>query len=350
MRESFQPDYRHFLRVMGNERAERLPLYEHIVNPPFMEKVLERNFVGLADGDTADRREYFRIFCDFWRGMTYDTVSFEFGLRQAFPGPHALSGGKGAIQTRADFEAFPWTEIPARYWAMARPRFEALRATMPPGMKAVGGIANGVFELTEDLVGLEYLPFIQVDDPELYADIFRRVGDTMVAVWSEFLPRYGDLYVACRFGDDLGHKTSLLTNPRTIRDHVIPQYKRVIDVIHAAGKPFLWHSCGCIFEVMEDVLALGIEAKHSNEDAIAPFDTWIERYGDRIALVGGFDLDVLCRHTPEEVYARVLEDGARFRAKARGYALGSGNSIPEYVPPENYLAMVRAGQQLRRTT
>lgn len=33
---------------------------------------------------------------------------------------------------------------------------------------------------------------------------------------------------------------------------------------------------------------------------------------------------------------------------ARGYALGSGNSIPDYVPTENYLAMIRAAQALRQ--
>jgi hypothetical protein len=42
------------------------------------------------------------------------------------------------------------------------------------------------------------------------------------------------------------------------------------------------------------VLALGIRAKHSNEDGIAPFGQWIARYGDRIALLGGFDMDFLC--------------------------------------------------------
>ena len=29
-----------------------------------------------------------------------------------------------------------------------------------------------------------------------------------------------------------------------------------------------------------------------------------------------------------------------------GYMLGSGNSIPEYVPSENYLAMLRAATDL----
>ena len=40
--------------------------------------------------------------------------------------------------------------------------------------------------------------------------------------------------------------------------------------------------CGYgIFEIMDDLIALGIDAKHSNEDEIAPFEVWIEKYNDR---------------------------------------------------------------------
>ena len=152
----------------------------------------------------------------------------------------------------------------------------------------------------------------------------------------------------CRIGDDLGFKASLLTIPQTVREHVLPQYKRLIDLIHSYGKPFLWHSCGNIFEVMDDFIALGIDAKHSNEDAIAPFDEWIDKYGDRIGLLGGFDMVFLGTRSPGEVYDAVVEAGTRFRAKANGYALGSGNSIPEYVPVDNYLAMVRGAQEIRK--
>ena len=154
-------------------------------------------------------------------------------------------------------------------------------------------------------------------------------------------------FEACRFGDDLGFKSSLLTNPATVREHVLPQYRRIIQVVHAGGCPFLWHSCGCIFEVMDDVIALGINAKHSNEDGIAPYSRWIADYSSRIGLLGGFDMDMICSKTEAEVYAAVREQGPIFRATARGYALGSGNSIPDYVPVENYLAMVRATQDIR---
>jgi len=344
----FEPDYRHFDSVMKNNRPTRLPLYEHIVCPTIMEQIMDNQFASLISGTGTDLSEFFRNYCDFFKQMTYDVVSYEECITSVLPEHGALSGGKaGPIQSRADFERYPWDEVPAMFWAAAAPRFDALAAAMPPGMRAVGGIGNGVFEISEDLVGLEYLPFMQVDDPELYSDLFNKIGDMMCTIWREFLDKYSDTFVACRFGDDLGFKSSLLTNPSTIRDHILPQYKRIIDLVHGYGKPFLFHSCGCIFQVMDDIIALGIDAKHSNEDAIAPFDRWIQDYGDQIALLGGFDMDFLCSQSETEIYKAVVEQGKRFRQSASGYALGSGNSIPDYVPIANYLAMVRAAQTIR---
>lgn len=348
MTASFEPDRRHFEAVMHNQRPARLPLYEHLINPGIMGRMLGVALEPLLSGDAADLAAFMQRYCGFWREHTYDTVSFEVCITEILPEHGALSGGRpGPIQSLDDLERYPWRALPARYCELAEPQFDALIAALPHGMGAVGGVGNGVFEIAEDLVGLEYLPFMQVDDPSLYAELFMRIGDLMDACWAWFLPRYGRHFSACRFGDDLGFKASLLTNPRTVRHHILPQYRRIIDRVHAAGKRFLWHSCGNIFGVMEDVIALGIDAKHSNEDAIAPFDRWIADYGARIGLLGGFDMDVLCTATPEEMYDRVLEDGRRYRAMARGYALGSGNSIPDYVPVDNYLAMIRAAQALR---
>ncbi|MFW6414061.1 MAG: uroporphyrinogen decarboxylase family protein [Verrucomicrobiota bacterium] len=344
----FQPDYNYFSEVMYNRRPQRMPLYEHTVSAEIMEKILDADFAELEQGSGSDLTEYFRQHCRFFQKMTYDTVSYEVRISDILPGPIALTGGKGPIQTREEFDSYPWREIPVLYWQQATPRFDALRAALPEGMKAVGGVGNGVFELAEALVGLEYLPFIQIDDPELYTSIFNAIGEMMATIWQKFMRDYGDIFVAGRFGDDLGFKSSLLTNPITVRDNILPQYRQIIDIVHANGGLFLWHSCGCIFEVMEDVIALGIDAKHSNEDAVAPFDKWIELYGDRIGLLGGFDMDFLCLKSETEIYEAVLEQGQHFRATANGYALGSGNSIPEYVPVENYLAMVKAGQEIRR--
>lgn len=345
---TFTPDYHYMLDVLANRRPARLPIYEHLINPPFMEGVLNTQFAGAQFGDAADRAYFHEQYCRFYREMTYDTVSFEVTITDLLPDHGALLGGKkGPIQTRADCDRYPWDELPARYWAVAGPQFEALRAALPPGMKAVGGVGNGVFETSEDLVGFEPLAYLEADDPELFAEVFVRIGDLMLSLWTTFLERYADAYAVCRFGDDLGYKTNTLTSPHTIRTHILPQYKRVLDTIKAAGKPFLWHSCGNIFSIMDDVIALGINAKHSNEDTIAPYERWIERYSDRIALCGGIDVDILCQRTPAEITELVVERGRRYRAMAKGYALGSGNSIPEFVPVTGYLAMIEAAQRIR---
>jgi uroporphyrinogen decarboxylase len=343
----FQPDAQHMLDVLANRRPARLPIYEHIISPKIMEQVLDVRFADLEGGDRHALKEFFRHYCRFWPGMGYDTVSYEVCITEALPGHGAIMGGKGPVQNRADFERYPWDELPARYWAYAAPKLDEFVRQMPRGIRALGGVGNGVFEISEDLVGFESLAYLRADDPETFAALYRRIGDLMTQIWSEFLPRYGDVFAICRFGDDLGFKTSTLIAPKLIREHVLPQYRRVIGIIKAAGKPFLWHSCGCIFSVMEDVMALGIDAKHSNEDCIASFDEWIARYGDRIGLLGGIDVDLLCQRAPEEITGAVFDKGRRFRASARGYALGSGNSIPEYVPIDGYLAMIEGAKQIR---
>jgi uroporphyrinogen decarboxylase len=338
------------LDVLANRRPKRLPVYEHIISPEIMEKVLNHEFASLAEGEAADLDEYFTHYCRFWQQMTYDTVSFEVTVTPRLPGHGAIQGGMlGPIQNRADLERYPWEALPELYWKTAAPRFEALHKRLPPSMLALGGVGNGVFEISEDLVGFQYLAYLQMDDPQTYAELYQRIGDLLVNLWGTFLERYADDFAICRFGDDLGFKTSTLVSPRTIRQHVLPQYRRVIDLIKGQGKPFLWHSCGNIFPIMEDVIALGIDAKHSNEDIIAPYERWIESYGGRIGLLGGIDVDLLCQKSPAEIVEVVYERGKKYRCLANGYALGSGNSIPEYVPVEGYLAMIEAAQKIRHS-
>ena len=342
----FRPDYRNMLAVLENRKPPRLPVYEHIISEKIMEQVLGAEFADLEESDGADLEHYFTQYCRFWQEMTYDTVSYEYCITRILPGPGAIRGGRGPLQTRQDFERYPWGELADRYWQAAERKFDMLRRCLPPGMKALGGVGNGVFEISEDLVGYEYLAYLHADDPDLYVDLYQHIGDLMVEIWRRFLERYGDVFAICRFGDDLGFKTATLVSPKILRTYVLPQYKRVIEMIRGAGKPFLWHSCGNIFAVMDDVIALGINAKHSNEDVIAPYERWIERYNDRIGLLGGIDVDVLCRTDPQEIFERVFELGTRYRGMAKGYALGSGNSIPDFVPLDGYLAMIRAAQEI----
>ncbi|MEI6138857.1 MAG: uroporphyrinogen decarboxylase family protein [Mariniphaga sp.] len=346
---NFEPDYRQIERVLRNQRPERLPMYEHHIDKPFIEKVLG-NEISFQGTKAADYEDYYRHITGFWKEMTYDAFDYEAAICDIIPGHGAIMGGMlGPIQTRADFDIYPWAEIPKIFWEAYTPHLEAIRKVMPAGMKAFGGCGYGIFESSEDLVGYQSLATMQYTDPDLFRDLFLKIGDLYEVLWTEMIKRYDDLFVFYRMGDDLGFKSATLLEPQTIRDHIFPQYKRVIDLVHNSGKKFLLHSCGNIFSIMEDILALGIDAKHSNEDEIAPFEKWIELYGQRIGLFGGIDVNTICLNNYDDVFKAVYDKGLKYRNSTKGYGLGSGNSIAEYVPVDGFMGMIDAVKAIRRS-
>ena len=343
----FQPDYRYLKSAARNVEAARIPLYEHLINFDVIEKIMNKEFAPLIWGNYEEKKEFLRNYCEFFMKLGYDTVSFELCIGGVLPGGGALGGNKkGVIQTREDFEKYPFDGIPELYEKAFHDIFRALHEVMPEGMKAVGGVGNGVFECVQDLTGYIDLCYISADDPELYADLYKKVGDMSLKIWKNFLKEFSDDFCVLRFGDDLGFKSNTLISDDDIVTHIIPQYKRIIDEVHRCGKPFLLHSCGNIFNVMDELIAAGIDAKHSNEDQIAPFPVWVEKYGDKIGNFGGIDTDAVCRLSRAEM-KEYISDVVKKSVGRGGFAFGSGNSIPSFVPVDNYLMMNEIIREIR---
>jgi len=140
--------------------------------------------------------------------------------------------------------------------------------------------------------------------------------------------------------DDWGFSKQTTLRPEDMRRYVFPWHKRIVETIHAAGKPAILHSCGQLEAVMDDIIDdMGYDAKHSFEDKILPIEEAYERWGSRIALLGGIDVDFVCRSSPQKIIERSKAMLER-TADRGGWALGTGNSVPEYVPDDHYLAMV----------
>lgn len=347
-RTEFQPDYRHVVNAASNREAARLPLYEHWIDTGKIEEFYGRSFSGWYNGSERDMEEYFHYYCSFLKENGYDIVPFECCVGGILPGSGALGNSRvdPAIKTMEDFRNYPWAELPERFFAFYGKMFRALEKQLPAGMKAVGGVGNGIFECVQDLTGYEKLCYMMYDDEELFAALFRRIGQNNLAIWERFMKEYSEMYCVLRFGDDMGYKSNTLLSADTLREFVLPQYKPIIDLVHSYGKPFLLHSCGCIFSIMEDLIAAGIDAKHSNEDQIARFPEWVDRYGNRIGNFGGFDVDAVCQLDK----AALKEYAADILQKVQGHggiAIGTGNSIPFYVPLENYLNMIEILREYR---
>ena len=344
---TFEPDYTHMVDAAYNREAKRLPLYEHGFDPGVVEMIIGEEVRPLFSGSYADKVEAYRRICRCGIQLGYDCIPFEICVTMVVQECRGLMGhGDVLVRSMEDLEAWPWEAKPAEYIGRFKEYFDALRAALPAGMKAIGGVGNGLFETVQDFVPFQELAFLQVDEPEVYGALWKRVGDLQYALWKWMLENYADCFAVCRFGDDLGFRSSTLIQPDEIRKHVVPQYKRIIDLVHAHGKPFLLHSCGKIYDVMDDLIEAGIDAKHSNEDAIDTFDVWVERYGDRIGNFGGIEMNIMTRNTPEEVKAYVRNLLPKIEGHG-GIAIGTGNQISPYTEPANWIAMTEAVREWR---
>ncbi len=348
-RYEFTPDYTNIVKVANNIWVDRIPLYEHVIG----ENVIKcatgcTPFALMNSDDDAESVEGFRQYWNFWKTMGYDTASYEFCSGSAFFGSGALGGHvKGAISDRADFERYPWDEVEEKFFSLYHRQMVNFAKAVPEGMKAIGGVGNGIFEAVQDIVGYMDLCYIKADDEELYYDIFKAVSDVQYKIWTRFMKEYSDVFCLLRFGDDLGFDTATLISTQDIKKAVIPHYRKITDLVHSYNKPFLLHSCGNLFNVFDDIITdANINAKHSNEDKIAHFSVWVDRYGDRIGNFGGIDTDVLCRYDRAYIREYVLDSLSRVKGKG-GIAFSSGNSIPDYVPFEGYLAMVETVREWR---
>jgi uroporphyrinogen decarboxylase len=113
--------------------------------------------------------------------------------------------------------------------------------------------------------------------------------------------------------------------------------------------PFIKHTDGCLWPILDDIVGAGIDALDPLEP-IAGMDIGRVKalYGDRIAVVGNVDCgELLCRGTTDEVVAAVKETIAK-ASPGGGHVLASSNSIHPAVNPQNYRAMVEAAREFGR--
>ena len=111
-------------------------------------------------------------------------------------------------------------------------------------------------------------------------------------------------------------------------------------MIHEKGKVYYLHSCGQISAIIEDLIEdVKIDGRHSYQDNVEPVTEAKKRYGDRIAILGGVDVNKLTTYTPPKLrkYVRSIIDQC---APGGRFAIGAGNSITSYIPLENYLTML----------
>lgn len=357
------PDYHRLLNALRRQGdPNHITWLELFADPEIKRVVLEETTTLTKEKikDRADLKAWVDQLIQFWYRLGYD--AFWLGPKLTWPGLHSLATQDSATLSRGirtwvnekagkitnwdEFERYPWPAFsdvdfyPLEYAAQR----------LPEGMAIIGQV-SGFLEPVMWLMGYETFATAIYDQPDLVEAMFTRLSEIYLPVARSLVEADG--VVALWMGDDMGYKTSTMISPKHLRKYVFPIQKQVCKIAHAKGFPFLLHSCGNLDLIMQDLIDdVSIDAKHSFEDAIEPVERFCDRFGKRIAVIGGVDMDILTRGTEAQVRARTRQI-LEACASSRGYILGSGNSIANYIQPRNFLAMLDEGYRFnmaRKTT
>jgi uroporphyrinogen decarboxylase len=332
-----KPDIENLYKVLRQEEPGRPTLFELFLNLPLYERLAGRPLPKAGDGAL----EYLKLVVEAYAAAGYDYATahgsgfrFESGRHQE---KNTISLNEGFVITdEASFEAYRWPDPAAFDYS----RLEKIRPFLPEGMKLMLMGPSGVLENVIALTGYDNLCLMIYDNPDLVQAIFDEVGKRLLSYYEAGLQF--ETVGLLMSNDDWGFKTQTFLSPDDMRKYVFPWHKRIVELAHAHKIPALLHSCGYFMDVMEDTIGyMGFDGKHSYEDAILPVEDSYERWHERIAILGGIDVNWLITHSEDDIGVRCK--AMLRRAEGRGaYALGTGNSVPEYIPPNHYLAMIKA--------
>ena len=350
-----EPDWRGLRQcVLREGTAARVHHIELFLDPEIQDAVCER-FQLLNGLDPAGR--YFehskQIRLQSFLGYDYVRWSLE---RQTWPLHHkaapdtaalARKSGRnfvdmhrGPITNWEEFEAYPWPDAAAA----STEGLEWFEKHLPDNLCVMGsgGFAHFAEHLTW-LMGYETCCLALCEQRDLVAAIAVK----LIAYYRVFLERLlrFDRVKLIWGSDDMGFHGGPLLPPADLREFVLAGHKVMAQMSHAAGRPYLLHSCGNLDLILDELIDdVRIDARHSFEDAIEPVSAAKKRYGHRIALLGGIDVDFLCR-ADETAVRRRVRDTLDACLPGGGYCLGTGNSVANYIPLDNYLAMIDEGRK-----
>ena len=362
-----KPNFDYLTKVIkGEEKGEAVPIIELAVDFEIMQEVCDEHFEIPKSLDILSWNEepsqeriilgmkLLDLSLNFAQTVGYDYVTalplVPLPLTPMNPEEDTAPLGttrfwqnehKGLITCWEDLKKYPWPEKEQ----INLVAFEYLAPKLPEGMKIISFIM-GIFEAIKWLMGLENFAIACIKEPELVEELFERL--TVVTEWAVDLSAGHPAVGAIFYAEDMGFKTQTMISPDLIRKWVIPRHKRIAQACHQHNKLFLFHSCGKIEPIIPDEIEqVGIDGWHSFQDSILPVEDAYQKYSGQVSILGGVDVDLLSRGTPEQVRQRVREI-LEVCGKNGRYCLGSGNSVTNFVPLENYRAMLEEGMRWNR--
>jgi uroporphyrinogen decarboxylase len=206
-----------------------------------------------------------------------------------------------------------------------------------------GWLGGSIFEETHYLLGFEEVMYRLAGDQVFMDRLFQRLAEQAAANVERYLEAVGDYVQVIGFYDDFGIQTGPMIAPALFREHIKPRLREVYARVHELSDAFVFlHSCGSVYEFMEDFIDIGVDVLNPLQTSASGMDPvrLKEEFGKRISFWGG-GCDVqrtLPLGRPDEVRAEVRRR-IGILGEGGGYVFAPIHNILADVPAENVAAM-----------
>lgn len=200
---------------------------------------------------------------------------------------------------------------------------------------------GGIFELAWGLRGYEQFMMDLATNPEIAWAIMEKITDIYIANVRRVLTAAPGLIDMVYTYDDVAGQDGLLISPAMWREYIRPHHVRLNAAIKEFGVKIMYHSCGAVLPLVEDLIETGIDVLNPLQPRAAGMDMSHLKnvFGRRISFHGAIDIqETLPRGTTDDVRAEV-RDRIRVLADGGGYILASAHYLQGDTPVESILAM-----------
>lgn len=214
------------------------------------------------------------------------------------------------------------------------------------GRIAVFGGCRSAFSFLFIALGFENLSMALYEEPELLKEIIEAADDYWTRIGLKLIEAGCDaLYVA----NDMGMNGSTLIAPDMLREFFFPSLKKQIETWKNAGGRILFHSCGNIDAVLEDLETMGIDAL-TNLQVRAGMNLADakKRIGGRVTIVGNVDAtDVMCQSN-KQIIRDAIQTAVNTAGQDGALIIATDHSFHEGIPEENVLYFIEAAKEIGR--
>lgn len=197
-------------------------------------------------------------------------------------------------------------------------------------------IGFSLYERAWCMRGTEDLLMDMIERPEFVDELLDAICEHNMVLIRHAI----DLGIDCvHFGDDYGSQRGLITGLNLWRRFIKPRLARMYKAAGDAGKYVSQHSCGCVQELFDDLVEMGLNMFNPFQPEVMDVFEVKRRYQGRLAFHGGMSIQ---KTLPFGTVAEVRDLAGRLieAGRAGGYVFAPSHAVPNDVPPENLVAMV----------